>query len=521
MPNINSSGLSQSFDGVSEIGSFRHRVIIGGLDITDYVLGGTVTKSLANPVGKWTIYIRPIIENNIVRRLPISINDVIEIRLDRKNEGAVRIVMRGFIDTEEILEKPAQNFAGSPSRSHTISGTDLAKLLERRQIYVPPDISARSLAIGLNAQIGVASELSGFIEKLDIPKENKLTMPLNTWANFFVMKVYKEEYGKILAQSKAASKKPYSITFDSNLPQFGYTAKTGTPTSGERIFVTLGPLLNNQTGSMWSFIEYYCVRPFVEIFMQDEEDFTKLTLRWTPYYTKRGLANGDAFYEWPKQRSGAPWLDVSKINFISIQNKDILEKRITRSEGDRYTYFYTNYNNFFMNPNSATPIPTSSPDDDPRSLWINPYYDDAGISQFGWKPLAINIPWFAIERDTQSLQAADFKIEMQGFLKDLTKWLAETLTYTDQLYQGYFVVPGNSNIKIGSYIKIEDTNEEYYIESVEHSWSVYPTPQFITRIGVSRGMLPNNLTSPKTTIDKQPGDAPHVQFGTAELQTSS
>lgn len=116
----------------------------------------------------------------------------------------------------------------------------------------------------------------------------------------------------------------------------------------------------------------------------------------------------------------------------------------------------------------------------------------------------------------------DIVLDIEDLLKDLNKWMVETFSYADQLWQGYLVVPGNSDIKVGQELHIEDTGEEYYVESVEHSWAVYPTPQFITRIGVSRGILPESFIPSRDAMDKSaPARGVRATFGTIQVGEGS
>ena len=45
--------------------------------------------------------------------------------------------------------------------------------------------------------------------------------------------------------------------------------------------------------------------------------------------------------------------------------------------------------------NGVPIIPTLTETDDPTRLWVNPYFDQEGIKQFGYRPLAVYVPWFA------------------------------------------------------------------------------------------------------------------------------
>lgn len=78
---------------------------------------------------------------------------------------------------------------------------------------------------------------------------------------------------------------------------------------------------------------------------------------------------------------------------------------------------------------------------------------------------------------------------------DINTWLVETMSNLDEYYNGQMSMRGNGHIRIGQelYINYNETAgekekmERYYVEQVVHSFSFFPSPQFITNIGVTRG----------------------------------
>ena len=78
---------------------------------------------------------------------------------------------------------------------------------------------------------------------------------------------------------------------------------------------------------------------------------------------------------------------------------------------------------------------------------------------------------------------------------DINTWLVETMSNSDEHYNGQMSMRGNPKIRIGQelYINYTETADEkekmerYYVEQVVHSFSFFPSPQFITNIGVTRG----------------------------------
>lgn len=503
---------------LTSIGSFRQQIVIGGLDITEYVIAGQTTRSLSNPTGTFTLYLRPIIENNIMKRLPVDLNDYVEIRLDRKMSGNIRTVMRGFLDNEDMSEKPSPSLDGSPSRQHVLSGSDLGKMLERRQIFIPPSVDMKSIN-QIYDPLNLMKELmSSTLAGAPLPgNEGKYYQPLGRWVEFFLEKIYKGEYEHMVNANKPAHSPQFSFKVETDLPTL--SDPSGDSPGQEKFYVYLAPLHNNTQGSFWQFIEYFAIRPFIESFIREDIDKTTFHFRWTPHRKKFAMGNDESGrttfgYDYPRQfHNGRYWWSgpggrpKNGIDRVELTTGHILEKRIRRQELDRCTYFYVVPKLFPSTAGASSYEPTGS--ENQNQYGANPYWDESGIKQFGIRPMVIEIPWMPI-MDRPNTSEADplnpaagssgkeFVLDVVNSLHDLNAWLQDSFTYTDQLYSGYITVWGNTNIEVGSELKITNTGELYYIESVDHSWQIYPSVQFITRLGVTRGTMPTNFDPART-----------------------
>ena len=464
-----SINLNKAYEG--RIGTFRHQVIAGGIDISDMVISGRTSKSIANACGSFSLMLRPLLKENRMVALPIGMHEYCEIRLDRnRNEsGGIMsssrptIVMRGLVETVEVQESVSQGFSGSPTRMHTITGADLTKIIERKQLFIPPDLTEKAIAI--YGQIFALFDKVNSVEKTD----TDVILPLSEWADVFITSVYKDEYIKIANLSGIQN---YSIKSNINLPM----------QSGRQKFRVLStPIINSFTGSYWDLIEYYCKKPFIEMFMQDNESESVINVRWTPY--KNGYGN----YPLQSRSGNDPWISKAPDEcHISLSN--IIDRQVRLSETDRNTYFYCQLSGVVMGSEEAV---TAIPDDVPQGtpgVITNPYYDEGGIARFGFRPFIAEIPWIGYLQSsaTEDREGA----EIQEILPDVNAWAVETLSFTDALYSGYLTIPGNPLVKIGQYLTIEETGEQYYIESVEHTWQVHPSPSYLTKIGVTRGVIP-------------------------------
>jgi hypothetical protein len=494
------------------IGSFRQQIIVGGLDITEWVISVNVSRSIEQPTGKWTLTLRPIIgDDNLMLRLPVDLNDLVEIRIDRAHEGEVKVVMRGLLDAEDMSEKPSGGMDGSPNRSYLLSGSDLGKVLERRQVFYPPDSSDRSRDEQMNTLFLLKNDIIRYADTLPGgtqagQQEGDIVVPLSSWVKYFVSVVYSTELAQKFSQSRGSQFANFSFSINDDLPQVA---------DGVERFNVSTFTVNNITGSYWQFIKYYCIQPFIETFFEDNNDSTVFNVRWTPLRMREAQGQGYNYF-FPSQRSNnQPWRR-QPIKKITLRTFDILEKQIRRQDTDRCTYFFVSLNAF--GDGSSQNIQFDEGDGG-NSVGDNPYWDRNGIDQFGIRPMVIEIPWmntvwqnasYAESYDpdsgagnraaaeaaaTKDIHPEGYTLDIKHILNDLNAWLVTTMTYIDQLYTGVLVIVGNSNVTVGCEIFVEDSQEQYYVESVEHAWQVFPAPQFITRLGVSRGTVLKSFTA--------------------------
>jgi hypothetical protein len=343
----------------SSIGGFRAQVIVGNLDISDYVLSGQITRTLENPVGTFTLHLRPIVREKLMRGLPIQMNDYAEIRLERTNQNGatmkvspeIRVAMRGFVDNEEFQEHASNNMDGSLIRSYTLSGSDLGKMMARRLVFVPSSIDLRpSVATGVAEQW---IESMNWVLETDAGVDTTgVYRPLSTWAKFFVLSVYKGELEKMINKTKhlRMNSDGQWVKSNNSTPDFEFTVKTDLPllgsNSAEKIWVSTQPLLNalkgNQSTSFWNMLTFYCIKPFIEMFFTEDNNTTQLNIRWSPL-RRREKSGNDFIHLFPTQYTSGdqqPWFSGS-LTRRTISSLQVLSKQIRRQEMDRCTYFHT------------------------------------------------------------------------------------------------------------------------------------------------------------------------------------
>ena len=81
----------------AKVESLKMQIFIGKWDITEFVLGGSVSKSLGQPLGQWQLRCRPILQNGRVFDTDqIYPMDYVEIRVGRPKPGEpIPILTRG------------------------------------------------------------------------------------------------------------------------------------------------------------------------------------------------------------------------------------------------------------------------------------------------------------------------------------------------------------------------------------------------------------------------------------------
>ena len=499
--------MPESKSSNGNIDTFRIKVIVAGLDLTQYVVSGSVSRALTSPAGTWTLYLRPIIRKNVMVDLPIRVNDYVEIRIDRSktNSASKRnnepvLIMRGLVSLISMSESPSQGPDGSPSRMFSISGHDMVKILQNRRLVVPPSVVTGDKTLFTNTASDDGRNIFfNLFPTLTIMNNSggaQPWMPISKWVEAFVINAMK---GSLADKGDNAAARTFQFDVKFNIPTSdGKELQSDGENSLMGVFQL--PLLQNWTGTYWTFIEYFIQRPFFEIFAEDTEDTTNIIVRWTPY------RNGNnEFPSYEKQSGKYSWAKESP-ETIEIERSQIIQRELRRSDQDRYTYFWTQYaTGAFGDTNGQMALP-----DNPGAAQINPYYDMAGIAQFGYKPMVTKITFLpnslqgylkntpsdmTRKTDTaEGLQARNYIIE---HLTMLNKWIIDVFSFTDALYSGVFVIRGNPNIKIGQELiipagpdatdKFGVQEERYYVQSVEHSFKIFPSPQFLTKIQVSRG----------------------------------
>ena len=147
--------------------------------------------------------------------------------------------------------------------------------------------------------------------------------------------------------------------------------------------------------------------------------------------------------------------------------------------------------------------------------------------------------------------------EISTLLDDCNQWMYDTLRQMDKCYAGKIRIIGNPFIKVGMELVIDDdetnnysaqksfknrnsvnysqimekstdtlsdkkdTRERYYVESVHHSWSVFPRPNFVTELGLTRGIFVSGKDVPFEIGDKGGFAAANSAYGAQAVKKLS
>jgi len=385
---------------VATMDSIVHQVIVKGYDITEYVLAGSTRKSLREPVGTWSLQLRPTILNNrLINIKDIDINSFIEIRLGRNSQlinnmyGNVSppIIMRGMVDSIDISENVNQGIDGSPQRVVTIIGRDLGKAIVSKSVFVPQDTYAQE-SINRQYQYDLLSQ------RLSVKKTPTDTVfqDFKTWVTQVLGEVFRDP---LMAFDTANN---LQFTIDVNMPQL---------LGADRIIMQTGFTLQQSQGSLFRYIEHYCPPPFIEMFIEDQEDKSLFKIRWAPFRNAKGLF---PFQATDDMRYGQKnyWFDPMRDpQSIEVSRDMIMSSSLRKTGNDRPTYFWCTQGEFTpaQSPDGGASTggnsyrkPLENTEYSNGNVIMNPQYDFDGMKQFGLQPLQIRVPFWPKEVMTPS-----------------------------------------------------------------------------------------------------------------------
>lgn len=517
-----------SFDSSKKVRTISQRITIGKYDVSEFVLRGKTTKSVADPAGQWEIELRPSILNGTVVNLgDININDLCEIRV-----GVIRddikdppVIMRGLVDAVRVTETIQR---GSPVRSVTISGRDFGKIFTEKNIVPPVEFineisrARQRMFINVGVQSIIRSAENATVTPVSM-SNTKGTVKALVGYTEFMSKMFKEVLTDKFLGFDAINQliSAGDIQYEINIPM--------SDGQEEYIINSQYTILQAQ-GSLWTWLSAFIPAPMFEFLVVDYDKNdptvaekyrgkTFFHLRWAPFRNKWGIyppkgrfiadslsennVNVEASNSIPLDSSNAKFFNETKFveagNRAFIGRNEILSKILVRHDNDTRTFFFTKWRDYAVeeNPSSGSQFPTESKKFDCRSSpqftnasgpdnygllncslnngndAFNPLYDVLGMSRFGFKPMIVAVPFWnqGFYKDSEKI---DEKNTITRILDNINQWMYDVFTQQHNIFSGEISMIGNPYIRIGQELFIvPDAGKNAEARSTRDDYEMY------------------------------------------------
>lgn len=441
-------------------------------DLTSHVLQVKTHMAIGEPTGRFTVLLtfKKRWDNLL---FPM---DYIEISFSRYlNEPPV--MMRGFIGN--VRRTRLIDNSGKIHRAVTINGENFGKIWNNYKIeYLVQEIGQRlqgndiSLSLTytpliqnmLTENYGIASTInpSGSIKNIDFINEIRQKM-INA-------------YIEVLQQ------------INPQIPSVNYAANINNSYQ-----ITNSTLVQSvENISVYELIKQFGNTPWCEYFIDDYTSGPTLFYRNTPFKTEDGKLIDEESN--PQTASAlAEYFDHPEIS-----DADVIEEDVGTSDNEIYSYFFTYpalAYNMQVDPRAeilGTQALTFEQEADTQILY-NPHVDLENLYRFGFRPLIIATNSIPLEAETEDSKKLTDESIAQAL--EMNSWLIKAFVWTAKMKNGTMKVKGNEHLRIGRYVTQTSTNEEYYIESVDHEITFSQVGSlgndqvysFETTIGVTRG----------------------------------
>lgn len=368
--------------------------------------------------------------------------------------------MIGFVDTVSS----SVNF-GYTDKNVTISGRDFMKLLIEDGAYFYP---YKYMSGGENKSIWMGNEdsgvfkrnvLTGAYDEYFFNYELKdirgyLGFVINHLSNLGVIPddvfgSYGERRSKLnkvpgLREQDRKLKGVWSIVklfVDENLEDRAFSGDLGNP-----------------DGTLLEFFNRACQRPFVEVIGDTWIDTFNFTVRQPPF-------TGSAIRSVINDHN----------NYITIENKDLLDMNLS---------YDTTYYSWYQVTPSDTVIGEVGK---VTAAFIPIIFLPQIAAVFGNKKLQISDIYIYVGSLKGQEQVGDIGVLTYAVLSDLL-FLIESTAYLPFTRRGTVKVNGDRRIKVGSFVRIDSTDELYYVTGVSNNLSISSSIERTTTITVERGM---------------------------------
>lgn len=434
-------------------------------DIHDDIISVETQKQLGQPAGTWSVMLtskRDSFSRTWAKRIrPQDYCEIYGSRTALPNETQT-IIMRGFVDNayEDIIVSPNNQV----QRVVRINGRDFGKVLLTRQMVFAEEINP--LALTLDPAFVLA-------ERLGLGADGFAMSPT-------------EFLGRIK-----------TLLF--NDPTIGATqpnprvpklqAFTDIPAEHQVQFLNMTP----KTGSVWTTLKSYEGAPFNELFVRDDDNFPRLYWRLAPLHNKAG------------QVANAATTDAT----TSVSLADIISENVGTSGNEAFCVFLTlptfmeqgGFSGFpkavYITPqiggdlerNVLDPFDTRSGTTVTTVTAGNPVLRKDIFNKYGFQILETGYPLFPVP---------SVVVGQQGFASNLSAWLHNVYSWNPIQESGSITIRGNPSVRVGQHINITEQSRQFYVEGVNQSFSIWPSPKFETNMQVTRGLWTKNSPYPET-----------------------
>ncbi len=440
-----------------------YKFISSGDNPNPDVLSINTSKDILNPSGTWSVEFTPKKDSNGLTWFDkINVFSYIEIKFKGIKDEDKKMVMRGVVDR---IDKEETFTAGFPERRIRLSGRDLGALLTDLQVYYIPEIDPEAYILGM----------------MDWSQDCDPEMVINAQGVFDIFGTkFKEMLYIKVGKNKDINLK---YLFDIRAKSFNANATT-----------TWTHLINQQ-GPWWNFFSEYQDKPLHELFIYDDDLYTRFILRPSRYKDITG-----SYHKSVKDSLNDK---VMYPDDFTVENSEIMTQSFSKSLDEVFTYFITVPKSMLIDGRSMREIGFLEAGGKIENV-INPYLavDESlpsYVTKFGFRPYEANTIFADIDTSGEKAHK-DHKSKLQWTIEkleqadviDMNQAIVSWFLYNPLLISGSITIPGSNRALIGTYVTIEDKENsekdvEYYVEGVDHSFVV--NQSYTTSLRLTRGQL--------------------------------
>lgn len=456
-------------------------------DIHSDILAFNTHKDMSGPTGTWALQLtsqRDSSGRTWAKR--IRPGDYVELHGSRTAqpgaassvtgaESGQTIIMRGFVDGSAEDIAVAEN--GGVQRRVVIRGRDYGKIMQKRQLVYASEINPLALSPTLQSFI--------ISTRLKMPDTDFQISPTEFLGRIINILVVDPTIGAAQPSSK--------------VPRL--QGRTDIPDADKVFLMTMQP----GTGSIWNLLKGYEGEPWNELFVRDDDDAPRVYWRRSPVHNKIGQP------QWPGAHD----------EVVTVPLSDVVSEKIeTNDDGPdgagpycawlTLPTFIRGFGNsvYGIEPAYLT-FGESTLNDTTLEQQLDPIHAAPGATAYG---ASIANPiirtdifkryGFAFHQARYALFPFPFDVIKdsgdESALSDLprtasqyTYWLHNTESWNPCMEKGQIVIKGNPHVRVGQHLRIvsgDAYKREFYVRAVDQTFSIWPTPTWVTTLTVDRGL---------------------------------